>query len=309
MRVVVAGLGIQGRKRLKIAGADIVATVDPVVADAQYKTIQEVPLTAYDAVLACVPDDAKASLLRYLLSNGKHVLVEKPLIASPADMQDIHKLALSSKAVCYTAYNHRFEPHIESVRSLIQGKTLGKIYLVKIFYGNGTARDVRNSQWRDKGMGVVPDLGSHLLDMVDFIFDEKPEFFLREAFCFENKAFDYAKLCSRENKKPYYELEMTLLSWRNTFRLDIFGEMGSAHIDCLCKWGPSVLQIRKRVFPSGRPEEDKKVLECADPTWQKEYDYFKKLCAKGSGSNIENDLWIHAALENAARSAHERGFV
>ena len=38
------------------------------------------------------------------------------------------------------------------------------------FYGNGTARDVRNSPWRDQGFGVLPDLGSHLLDMVLFLF-------------------------------------------------------------------------------------------------------------------------------------------
>ena len=33
-----------------------------------------------------------------------------------------------------------------------------------MFYGNGTARLVRDSAWRDQGAGVLPDLGSHLLD-------------------------------------------------------------------------------------------------------------------------------------------------
>ena len=34
MRVVIVGLGVQGRKRAKVAGRDLVATVDPVVSDA-----------------------------------------------------------------------------------------------------------------------------------------------------------------------------------------------------------------------------------------------------------------------------------
>ena len=87
-------------------------------------------------------------------------------------------------------------------------------------------------------------------------------------------------------------MEATLLSWRNSFGLDVFGELGSAHINCLCKWGPSTLTVRKRVLPSGRPEETNEVLEQPDPTWQLEFDHFLQLCRTG-GTNLANDLWIY----------------
>ena len=58
------------------------ATVDPVIADADYRSVQQVPLASYDAALVCTPDEAKLELLRHLLENGKHVLVEKPLLAA-----------------------------------------------------------------------------------------------------------------------------------------------------------------------------------------------------------------------------------
>ena len=45
---------------------------------------------------------------------------------------------------------------------------LGGIYRCRMFYGNGTARLVRDSAWRDDGAGVLPDLGSHLLDTARF---------------------------------------------------------------------------------------------------------------------------------------------
>src|SRR5260370_8974652 len=67
MRIVVAGLGAQGHKRRRIAGDDFVAAVDPVNADAQYRSIVDVPLTDYDAVLACIPDEPKTKLLTYSL--------------------------------------------------------------------------------------------------------------------------------------------------------------------------------------------------------------------------------------------------
>src|SRR3546814_15869401 len=49
------------------------------------------------------------------------------------------------------------------MRELIQSGALGRIYSVRMFYGNGTARLVRDSPWRDRGAGVLPDLGPHLL--------------------------------------------------------------------------------------------------------------------------------------------------
>ena len=75
MRVIVAGMGVQGHKRRRVAGADYVASVDPVHPDVDYKHIADVPLERYDAVLACIPDAPKVELLRYCLDNGKHVLV------------------------------------------------------------------------------------------------------------------------------------------------------------------------------------------------------------------------------------------
>ena len=40
MRVIIVGLGVQGRKRLAVAGYDAVATVDPVALDADYRSIE-----------------------------------------------------------------------------------------------------------------------------------------------------------------------------------------------------------------------------------------------------------------------------
>ena len=81
MRVIVVGLGVQGYKRRIFAGTDYVASVDPVNLEADFRDPSEIPLDAYDAALACVPDEPKFDLIRYFLSNGKHVLVEKPLYA------------------------------------------------------------------------------------------------------------------------------------------------------------------------------------------------------------------------------------
>lgn len=295
MRVIVVGLGVQGRKRLAAAGEEVVATVDPFNAEARYKNVQDVPLSAYDAALLCIPDEVKLELITYLLSNGKHLLVEKPLFAEKsAALVAIKALAAKNRAVCYTAYNHRFEPHFVRMKQLIESGRLGRIYSVRMFYGNGTARLVRDSAWRDQGAGVLPDLGSHLLDAALFWFGRPvAPFTVFSANRFENRAPDHVSFGS--NGAPVLQMEVALLSWRNHFFCDIFAEAGSAHIQSLCKWGPSTMTVRDRKLPSGRPDEDSVTLVQPDPTWELEYRHFKGLCESGE-SNIDNDIWINDVL-------------
>ncbi|MDC0033716.1 Gfo/Idh/MocA family oxidoreductase [Alphaproteobacteria bacterium] len=302
MRVVIAGLGIQGEKRRKIAGSDAVALVDPENNAADYRTLEDVPLNTYNAAFLCTPDSVKIPLIRYLLENGKHVLVEKPLLSkTDGDIEALRLLAQAKGVTCYTAYNHRFEPNIARLRELVLEGFLGKIYSLRLYYGNGTARLVRESSWRDSGLGVLQDLGSHLLDIVHFsLGSSRPAFQLVGANRFENRVWDHAIAVS--HGPPFIEIEMSLLMWRNAFRCDLIAENGSVHIDSLCKWGPASLTIRHRVLPAGRPSEEQTILTQADPTWALEYEHFKKCCRTGDG-NIENDIWINKTLNVLAAGA------
>ena len=297
MRVIVAGLGVQGHKRRRVAGPDFVAAVDPVNPEAQFRAIEDVPLGDYDAVLACIPDEPKAAMLGYLLGHGKHVLVEKPLwVERDGTIEQLEALARKNGAVCYTAYNHRFEPHYVRMRDLIHSGELGRVYRCRMFYGNGTARLVRESVWRDAGAGVLPDLGSHLLDTMRFWFGDIGENVrVVSSRRFENRAPDHVVIGDAEGT-PQIELEMTLLNWRNHFTCDILAEKGSAHISSLCKWGPTTFTVRRRILPSGRPPEESVTLVQDDPTWEAEYAHFKALCANGHVTDLSNDVWLSRVL-------------
>jgi predicted dehydrogenase len=304
MRVIVVGLGVQGRKRRKFAGSDFVASVDPVNPEADFKSAEDVPLASYDAVLACVPDEPKSELLRYFLANGKHVLVEKPLwTPTDDDILALERIARANNVVCYTAYNHRFEPHFVRMRELIASGELGELYTCRMFYGNGTARLVRDSAWRDSGAGVLPDLGSHLLDTCRFWFgDIADSFDIVSVDRFENRAPDHAVMMSKDGG-PRLNLEMTLLMWRNHFTCDILAERGSAHIASLCKWGPSTFVRRTRVLPSGRPPEGVITVPEGDPTWELEYAHFRALCDERVATDLQNDLWLQRTLRRLSSDA------
>jgi len=304
-RFLVAGLGVQGRKRLAICGQEAAVTVDPHVDEADYRDIADVPLGEFDAALVCTPDAAKMEILQYLLENGKHVLVEKPLLCDDArSYAKLEDLCRRKGVVCYTAYNHRFEPHFVRMRDLIESGRLGTLYSIRLFYGNGTARLVRESRWRDSGDGVLPDLGSHLLDTILFWTGKPAEpFVMQTARSHENAAYDHVVLgCDGE---PVISLEMMLLSWRNDFHADVYGEHGSAHIRSLCKWGPSSFTHRTRKLPSGIPDEETVTLCQPDPTWRLEHRHFIAMCTDPNAhdyGNTRNDAWICDILASLAKS-------
>ena len=304
MRVIVVGLGVQGAKRKRVAGPDCVAAVDPVNADAEFRNFQDVPVERYDAALCCIPDGPKIELLTYLARHGKHALVEKPLwAADDAEIGKLEALARQTGAQLYTAYNHRFEPHYVAMRDLIASGRLGRLYHCRMFYGNGTARLVRESAWRDHGSGVLHDLGSHLLDTARFWFGPLGDD-VRVVFSsnHENRTPDHVVLASDANR-PKLELEMTLLSWRNHFTCDLFAEHGSAHIASLCKWGPTSFTLRTRVLPSGRPPEETVTLVQDDPTWAAEYAHFKSLVAGRAQTDLGTDLWLNRLLRRLGDEA------
>lgn len=301
MRCVIVGLGNQGRKRQAAAGPDVAAVVDPFAPGAQYRDVTEVPLPTFDAALVCTPDAEKLAILRYLLGHGKHVLVEKPLLESrPGELAELAGLAKKTGAACYTAYNHRFEPHLIRAKELLEQQVIGRLYLAKFFYGNGTAAEVLTSTWRDTGLGVLADLGSHLLDLVRFFFGpSKRDFQLWSCERFETRAPDHA--CFGATSSPAIQTEMSLVSWKNTFTVDLIGEAGSIHVNGLCKWGPATLTVRRRMLPSGRPAEKIHALESSDPTWEAEYRHFQELCRTG-GNTLENDIAINAVLNDLFRN-------
>tara|TARA_B100000749_G_scaffold221993_1_gene177117 strand:- start:19 stop:573 length:555 start_codon:yes stop_codon:yes gene_type:complete len=181
---------------------------------------------------------------------------------------------------------------------------LGSVYTARIFYGNGTAADVRKSPWRDTGMGVLSDLGSHLLDLIRYLFgDTARQYKTLNLENYENRSPDHITAISPG--MPLIELEATLLSWRNTFSIDIICEFGSVHVDGLSKWGPSTLKIRRRVYPSGIPEEIVETANGPDMTFDEDYRHFLDLIGSGFTS-IESDISIMSDLNQMVLS-HELG--
>jgi scyllo-inositol 2-dehydrogenase (NADP+) len=297
VRYLVAGLGNIGRKRRAVLGARCVATADPFSPEADYSVAEACPADLFDAVVLSVPNQPKLQLLEHFLGLGKHVLVEKPLLLRSCESAErLDQLARQRGVIWYTSYNHRFEPLILALKKHIDDQTIGLIYHGRLSYGNGTAGNVAGT-WRDEGLGVLEDLGSHLLDLAGYMLGCRgAEFVGWSLQRHESGSFDHGILASEDGR---FALEMSFLCWKNTFAVDLFGERGSLHLYGLRKWGPSELVVRERVFPSGVPRETRRTSHGPDETWHRDVEHFEALAATGCTS-MRNDWWISRTLQRVA---------
>ena len=305
MKYLIVGLGNQGRKRAKFIEKKNFIFFDPFIKSSK-KSLEKVPKNDYQNVLLCCPDKEKVKLIKYFIKFKKNILVEKPLIFSnQKEISEIKTLLQKNKVILYTAYNHRFEPGLIHIKKNLKKFKLGKYYHLKIFYGNGTAKLVKKSPWKDKFNGILFDLGSHLIDILLFLFKENPkniEVISKNKF--ENKFDDYI-IFKIKLKKLSVFCEMTYCMWKNSFSLDFIGQKGSIHMNSLCKWSESTLSFLKRKYPSGYPNEKKIIFKKGDPTWELEHLFFERLVKnkdyRFSLKNLQKDKLIYDLLSNAKK--------
>lgn len=303
MRYLLVGLGNIGGKRRAVLGDRCVATVDPFNPAADYRQPDQCPDERYDAAILAVPNDVKVRLMEYFLTRGKHVLVEKPLILDAATGEQLGRLARASGAIWYTSYNFRFEPNVVALKRHVEVGTIGRLYRVRMFYGNGSAGNIVGT-WRDSPLGILEDMASHLIDLTGFVFGRfGSEFRVWERRRHELKGFDHCLLATADRAVT---IECSFLSWKNRWRIEALGEEGALEMNGLTKWGRSELVILRRRRPSGVPDESREMAHGPDPTWAADIRHFEAMATAGVTSR-ENDLWLSRAVQGAAKAPLEGG--
>ena len=79
-------------------------------------------------VIICTPTNTHFQLIQDCLNNGKHVMCEKPLANSIANISNCYDLAHTKNLVLLCALNRRFDPEI--IRLKEQINSIGNIYQV-----------------------------------------------------------------------------------------------------------------------------------------------------------------------------------
>jgi predicted dehydrogenase len=144
-------------------GADVAAT--------DYRAVTANP--QIDIVHICTPNHLHKEALLSALRHQKHVYCDKPLVAGVAEAEEIEAALAGYRGVAQMTFQNRFFPATMRAKQLIEAGALGQILGFRVCYlHGGSANAAAPLKWKltaGAGGGVIADLGSHLLDLVDWL--------------------------------------------------------------------------------------------------------------------------------------------
>ena len=164
-------LELDGRARLRWA-CDLDPTRSEVIAAERFTThladVLDDP--AVDLVHICTPHQTHADLACAALAAGKHVICEKALATTPADLtRMLHAAAAAPTRVASGIFQHRFSPLARRLRSLVAGGDFGRVQHIAVefrctrdaaYYATAAWR----GSWAGEGGGVMINQAIHTLD-------------------------------------------------------------------------------------------------------------------------------------------------
>ncbi|NGZ74813.1 Gfo/Idh/MocA family protein [Saccharibacillus alkalitolerans] len=119
-----------------------------------------------DIVLIATPNDVHKELAVQALQAGKHVVCEKPVTVSSAELSEIVRAAEEAERVFTVHQNRRWDEDFLIVKDLVEKKKVGEVFHLesRVQGANGIPGDWR--QLKAYGGGMLLDWGVHLLDQL-----------------------------------------------------------------------------------------------------------------------------------------------
>lgn len=132
---------------------------------------------AVEAVYIATPNHLHHAIARACAAAGKAVLCEKPMAATWADAEAMVVAAEVAEAPLAVAFDQRFHPAHQLLRSWVSAGELGTITQARIHYACWLPADWAADNWRidpaRAGGGAMIDLAPHGIDLLEVILGDE----------------------------------------------------------------------------------------------------------------------------------------
>ena len=160
-----------------IDGFDLAAILQP-HGDTAAKAYPKVPvvrsmeellaLPDLDLVVISTPPSTHFPLAQQALAADKHVVIDKPFVATSDQARQLIQLARQHQHLLSVYQNRRWDGDFLTVQQLLAGGELGRLVTMESRFDRFHP-GVRPKKWQEKdlpGNGILHDLGSHVVDQV-----------------------------------------------------------------------------------------------------------------------------------------------
>lgn len=127
-----------------------------------------------EVIHICTPNHLHCEIAKEALLAGKHVICEKPLAMNRKEAEGLLELAERTGKVHAVHFNVRFYPLVREARELVHQGMVGTVFAVHGSYLQDWLFYETDYNWRlEPGLSgpsrAVADIGSHWLDLVEYI--------------------------------------------------------------------------------------------------------------------------------------------
>lgn len=120
-----------------------------------------------DACFICTPTRSHYQLATRILDKRIHLFVEKPLSFSSKECDVLVELAQNKKIILTAGYIERYNPVVQDVKRIIQGKKYGEPMMMEFHRENRMPAHITD-------VGIIYDTSVHDIDTAMYLFDSKP---------------------------------------------------------------------------------------------------------------------------------------
>ena len=205
-----------------------------------------------DAVIISTPPPLHEPLALAAAAEGKHVLVEKPMAATPEACERMMLAARKAGTLLTVGYNHRYFDALKLVRDVVTSGEIGTLSHVRAYTGHSGLAEFKAPWMYDKqimGGGALMDNGTHVIDLVRYIVGDPTEVF---GFA-TNKVWklgveDEGIALLRTAEGTTASIEASWHEWRGyRFHIEAYGDRGMAR----AYYAPMMATVIKLDKPGG----------------------------------------------------------
>ncbi len=292
INVAIIGAGLIGRKRAKVlpksSNLSLICDVDTTRGlqfAKEFKCTYEsdwrkvITDSKIRAVIISTTNNWLAPIAAEAVTNGKHVLVEKPGGISISELKNISNAHKKSPVVVMFGYNHRYHPAFIKAKELVDSKKYGELLFIRARYGHG-GRLGYEREWRFKknisGGGELMDQGPHLIDLTNYFCGTMDTIIgFTERLFWKSDLEDSAFFILKNKKNQIAHLSVSCVEWKNIFSFEIMLKTAKIQIDGLGgSYGREKLTFYKMKPEMGPPDTEEFVFPENDLSWETENKIF-----------------------------------
>ncbi|WP_130834539.1 Gfo/Idh/MocA family protein [[Erwinia] mediterraneensis] len=131
---------------------------------------------AIDAVYIATSHDSHYDLMKQALAQGKHLLVEKAITVSLAQLEEVNRLAEEKQLIVAEAMTLFHMPLYQQLKARAESGQLGRLKMIQVSFGAMMEEDPSNRFFNPAlAGGALLDIGTYALSFARFFMSEQPD--------------------------------------------------------------------------------------------------------------------------------------